>query len=40
MIGVQQAVAAARGFASDLLDEEKLAGITLEEVELSSDDRF
>lgn len=40
MIGVQQAVAAARDFASGLLDEEKLAGITLEEVELSGDDRF
>jgi hypothetical protein len=40
MIGVRQAVAAARDFASDLLDEEKLAGITLEEVELSADDRY
>jgi hypothetical protein len=40
MIGVQRAVAAARDFASDLLDEEKLAGITLEEVELSTDERF
>jgi hypothetical protein len=40
MIGVQRAVAAAREFASGLLDEEKLAGITLEEVELSGDDRY
>lgn len=40
MIGVQRAVAAARDFASDLLDAEKLAGITLEEVELSGDERF
>jgi hypothetical protein len=40
MIGVQRAVAAARDFAGDLLDEEKLAGITLEEVELSADERF
>jgi hypothetical protein len=40
MIGVQRAVAAARDFARDLLDDEKLAGITLEEVELSGDERF
>ncbi len=40
MIGVQQAVAAARDFARGLLDDEKLAGITLEEVELSGDERF
>lgn len=40
MIGVQRAVAAARDFAGDLLDGEKLAGITLEEVELSGDERF
>lgn len=40
MIGVRQAVAAARDFATALLDEEKLAGITLEEVELSADERF
>lgn len=40
MIGVQRAVAAARDFAGDLLGEEKLAGISLEEVELSEEDRY
>jgi hypothetical protein len=39
MIGVRQAVVAAREFASALLEEDKLAGITLEEVELSADER-
>lgn len=39
MVGVRQAVAAAREFAGSLLDEEKLAGVTLEEVELSADER-
>jgi predicted transcriptional regulator len=40
MIGVKQAVAAARDFVRGLLDDETLAGITLEEVELSEDECF
>jgi hypothetical protein len=40
MIGVQRAVASARDFAGGLLDAEKLSGISLEEVELSADERF
>lgn len=40
MIGVRQAVAAARQFAGALLDEEKVAGVTLEEVEVSTDERY
>ncbi len=39
MIGVRQAVAAAREFAGVLMDDDRLAGITLEEVELSPDER-
>lgn len=40
MIGVRQAVAAAREFAGALLEDEKLAGVSLEEVELSADDCY
>ena len=40
MIGVKEAVTAARAFAEELLDAETARQVTLEEVELSSDDRY
>ena len=40
MIGVKEAVAAARAFATELLGDDTASQVTLEEIELSSDDRY
>jgi hypothetical protein len=40
MIGVKEAVTAARAFAEELLGTDAASNVTLEEVELSSDDRY
>jgi hypothetical protein len=40
MIGVKEAVTAARAFAEDLLGADTVSNVTLEEVELSSGDRY
>jgi hypothetical protein len=40
MIGVKEAVTAARAFAEELLDAATAGKLTLEEVERSSDDRY